>query len=87
MTRQEYNEIGEKLPYAPEGRAYHFCAGEDGALYFTEFWESEEHLTAHLERVGALFHEITGPPKNEEGDLVVRPVLSVLLPGDEFQKI
>jgi hypothetical protein len=44
VTRTQYYAVGEKLPHPPEGRDYHVCYGEDGALYITEVWQSEEDM-------------------------------------------
>ena len=52
MTREEYLRVGDRLPDPPEGRDYHVCSGEDGALYFAEVWSSEEAMHAHDERLG-----------------------------------
>src|SRR3954454_13289092 len=60
MAREEYLKVGDRLPEPPEGRDYHVCAGDDGALYFVEVWESAEAMDAHNERLGPVLQDLYG---------------------------
>ena len=43
VTKAQYADVGQRLPDPPEGRNYHVCSGEDGALFVTEVWDPHAH--------------------------------------------
>jgi len=83
MTREEYRRVGERLPEPPEGRDYHVCAGDDGALYLTEVWASREAMDRHGERLWPVLEELFGAGRfpNEPPGYVEREVVGVHRPG------
>jgi hypothetical protein len=85
MTREEYLRVGDRLPDPPEGRDYHVCAGEDGALYFAEVWESREAMESHDERIGSVLAALYGTERFEEPQgYAVRDVVAIHRPGEPF---
>ena len=75
ITRAEYYAVGEEMPDPPEGRDYHVCHGEDGALFVTEVWESEEHLMRHNQALARVLAGAFGDPFGSERTW--RPVVGI----------
>ena len=87
MSREEYLSVGDRIPEPPEGRDYHVCAGEDGALYITEVWDSEEHVRAWDEKLGPVLREVFPHMEDPlEDDRVRRPVVAVHRRGETFAR-
>ena len=87
MTREEYLRVGDRLPDPPDGRDYHVCAGDDGALYFVEVWESAEAMDAHGERLGPVLEELYGAERFDDTEpegYAVRRVIAIHRPGERF---
>jgi hypothetical protein len=85
MTRDEYRRVGERLPDPPEGRDYHVCSGEDGALYFAEVWESREAMDRHGERLTPVLQALFGAERfadTEPNGYAEREVVGVHRPGE-----
>jgi hypothetical protein len=80
ITRAQYYEIGEEIPDPPEGRDYHVCHGDDGALFITEVWESEEHLMRHNESLAEVLAGAFGDPFGSERTW--RPVVGIQRRGE-----
>ena len=76
MTRAQYHAIGERIPAPPDGRDYHVCYGEDGALYVTEVWASEQDLHRHNEALAEVFDEPVALNRT------TRPVVGIQRPGE-----
>ncbi len=62
MTRQQYDEAEGKLREAgawpPDGMDYHVCFGQDGDLYVSEIWDSQEKLEAFGEQLMPILSEV-----------------------------
>ena len=89
MTREEYLEVGDRLPDPPDGRDYHVCAGDDGALYFVEVWESAEAMDAHNERLLPVLEDLFGAERfadTEPRGFATRDVVAVHPPGERFAR-
>jgi hypothetical protein len=80
VTKAQYGEVAERLPEPPEGRDYHVCYGEDGALSVTEVWESEEHLDRHNQALEAVLADLFEEPLMIEA--TIRPVIGIHRPGE-----
>jgi hypothetical protein len=85
MTRDEYWRVGERLPDPPEGRDYHVCSGEDGALYIAEVWDSQDAMNRHGERLGPVLQDIFGDKgftDAEPNGYAEREVVGIHRPGE-----
>jgi hypothetical protein len=80
MTRAQYHAIGERIPAPPDGRDYHVCYGEDGALYVTEVWASEQDLHRHNEALAEVLAEVFDEPVAL--NRTTRPVVGIQRPGE-----
>ena len=81
ITKAQYADVGQRLPDPPEGRNYHVCSGEDGALFVTEVWESEQHLERHSKALLAVLGDVFG--EIPEVEPTIRPVVGIHRPGEQ----
>ena len=80
MTRAQYHAIGERIPEPPDGRDYHVCSGEDGALYVMEVWSSDEDLDRHNEALAEVLADVLEAPMGL--NRTTRPVVGIHRPGE-----
>jgi len=80
MTREQYHAIGEQIPEPPDGREYHVCYGEDGALYVTEIWSSERDLHRHNAALAEVLVDVFDEPVAL--NRTTRPVVGIQRPGE-----
>jgi len=83
LSIDEYLQVGDRLPYAPRGRDYHVCSGQNGALYILEVWDSREAMDAHMERLVPVLHELYGPERFQL-DFAIRDVVSTIQRDESF---
>ena len=81
ITKAQYADVGQRLPDPPEGRNYHVCSGEDGALFVTEVWESEQDLERHSTALAAVLGDVFG--ETPEIEPTIRPVAGIHRPGEQ----
>ena len=81
ISREQYYAVGETLTEAPEGRDYHVCSGEDGALVITEVWDSREHLDRHSEALAPVLAGLFGGAPYQV-EWVARRVVGIHRPGE-----
>ncbi|GAA5011090.1 hypothetical protein [Actinopolymorpha pittospori] len=62
FTYEQYDKIVQLMDDAgwgsPEGRRYHVCYGESGALQVVDVWDSEQHLRAFYEALFPILHKV-----------------------------
>ena len=80
ITREQYYTVGEAMHDPPEGREYHVCHGEDGALFITEVWDSEEDLMRHNQELAEVLAGTFGDPFGSERTW--RPVVGIQRRGE-----
>ncbi len=80
MTREQYHAIGERIPEPPDGREFHVCYGEDGALYVTEIWSSEQDLHRHNADLAEVLADVFDEPVALNRTTL--PVVGIQRPGE-----